>query len=69
MIYFTLFVLILMLREVVMVVYEIIHKMLIDESFNNYSPPEKVLIAVSEVFPILIIYYGIYLSSFKAKTS
>jgi hypothetical protein len=46
-----------------MVVYIILDKDLIETTFDNYSIPEKVLIFITEILPVLVIYYGVLLSS------
>ena len=61
MVYFFIFVLTLIVKEVVMAVYTK-ELGILENDFKAYNSVEKSLIFVTEIFPVLIIYYGIYVS-------
>ena len=67
MIYFSIFIGTLMMREVVMIVYICLGKKIIESTFDNFPWYEKLLIFLTEIGPVGIIFYGIYLASGSAK--
>ena len=50
-----------------MITYLALNKDLIEDTFDNYPWYEKLLIFLTEICPVFIIYYGIWLSSDRQK--